>query len=59
MDLDPVRLLLVLDTPPTETITWSPVTDRFHARLALHRFADGEPWDGQRVVRALIVEQAD
>ena len=53
MDTDPVRIFLVLES---NRWTWTPVTDRWLARNAMRDFAEGVPWDGERVVRALIVE---
>jgi hypothetical protein len=56
-DQDPVRLLLVLDDGRT---TWThEIVPRWMAAAACADFGAGVPWDGQRVVRALIVEQAD
>ncbi len=57
MDNDDVRLLLVLDDGRT---TWTnEVMPRWVARDACRDFGAGVLWDGERVKRALIVEQAD
>ncbi len=56
-DQELVRILLVLDDGRT---TWTHETmPRWLAAAACADFADGVPWDGERVARALIVEQAD
>jgi hypothetical protein len=53
MDTDPVRLYLLL---AGNRWTWTPITDRWTARNAMRDFAEGIEWDGERVIRALIVE---
>jgi hypothetical protein len=53
VDSDPVRLFLVLQD---RSWTWSPITTRYLARNAWRDFSEGVLWDGQRVIRALIVE---
>jgi hypothetical protein len=53
MDTDPVRLYLLL---AGNRWTWTPITDRWTARLAMRDFVDDPTWEGSRVIRALIVE---
>jgi hypothetical protein len=53
MDTDPVRIFLALEG---NAWTWTPITDRWTARLALLDFRDDPTWEGSRVIRALIVE---
>jgi hypothetical protein len=53
VDQDPVRLYLLL---AGNRWTWTPITDRWTARLAMRDFVDDPTWEGSRVIRALIVE---
>ena len=53
MDTDPVRIFVVLES---NRWTWTPTCERWRARDALRDFAEGVQWDGERVLRALIVE---
>lgn len=55
MDQDSVRLYLLL---AGNRWTWTPIAPRWVAREACRDFAAGIEWDGDRVVRALIVEVA-
>jgi hypothetical protein len=55
MDHDDVRLSLVLGPVENAIHTYSYVMPRWKARNWCALFAFGELWEGQRVLRALIV----
>ena len=58
VDQQPTRVIMVLENATGEQITWTDPAPRWLSAALLADFAAGIPWEGKRVKRAMIVDQA-